>query len=271
MPQPGTRRTSAFVVSLACHAMAIALVLIAIRPGTRVARVVLRAHDHVPAALVWLPEVGPGGGGGGGGNRMKQPPRRAEQPGDAALTVAVMHPVRLEQPPPAIHEPEPIQHLVIPAEQQASGVDALVGAMTEFELVSASRGPGGGGGAGTGEGGGDGPSRGRGIRNGLDAGVDGDRYGGGAGLVMPRLLRIVKPQYTTEAMTARIQGSVIVACIVQADGTVTDARVARSLDPVFGLDQEAIKAARQWQFLPATRLGKPVPIRVTIEVTFTVR
>jgi TonB family protein len=40
---------------------------------------------------------------------------------------------------------------------------------------------------------------------------------------------------------------------------------------VFGLDGEAINAARQWQFLPATRLGKPVPIRVTIEVTFTVR
>jgi protein TonB len=264
--------TSAFVVSLVCHAAAIALVLIAIRSGTRVDRVVSRAHDHVPAALVWLPEVGPGGGGGGGGNRMKQPPRRAEQPGDARLTVPVMHPVRLEQQPtPASNEPKPIQHLMIPAEQQASGVDALVGAMTAFELVSASQGPGGGGGAGTGEGGGDGPGRGRGLRDGLDAGVDGDRYGGGAGLVMPRLLRIVKPQYTTEAMTARIQGSVIVACIVQTDGSVADARVARSLDPVFGLDGEAINAARQWQFLPATRLGKPVPIRVTIEVTFTVR
>src|SRR5438128_7433933 len=130
MPQPGTRMTSAFVVSLVCHATAIALALIAIRPGTRVARVVLRARDHVPAALVWLPEIGPGGGGGGGGNRMKQPPRRAQQPGDAALTVAVMHAVRLEQPTRATNEAEPIQHLVIPAEQQASGVDSLVGAMT---------------------------------------------------------------------------------------------------------------------------------------------
>src|SRR2546425_705394 len=118
MPQPGTRMTSAFMVSLVCHAMAIVLVLIAIRSGTRIARVVLPARDHVSAALVWLPEGGPGGGGGGGGNRMKQPPRRAEQPGDAALTVAVMDPVRLEQPTPAIKEHEPIQHLVIPAEQQ---------------------------------------------------------------------------------------------------------------------------------------------------------
>jgi len=263
--------TSALVMSLACHAMAIAVVPIAMRSRGSFVRDPVHPDDRVRAALVWLPDVGPGGGGGGGGNRMPQPPRRAEQPGEATLTVAVLHPARFEQPTPAADDPKPIQHLVIPAEQQASGVDALVGAMKELELVSASQGPGGGSGAGTGENGGDGSGRRRGIGDGLDDGVGGDRNRGGAGLVMPRLLRMVKPQYTIDAMTARIQGSVIVACIVQADGSVADARIARSLDPVFGLDQEAIKAARQWQFLPATRLGTPVPMRVTIEVTFTVR
>ncbi|PYQ93305.1 MAG: energy transducer TonB, partial [Acidobacteria bacterium] len=34
---------------------------------------------------------------------------------------------------------------------------------------------------------------------------------------------------------------------------------------------EAIKAAREWKFKPGTRLGQPVPVLVTIELTFTLR
>jgi len=48
-------------------------------------------------------------------------------------------------------------------------------------------------------------------------------------------------------------------------------RVIRSLDPVFGLDQEALKAARQWRFVPGRRQGQPVPVLVSIELTFTLR
>jgi TonB family protein len=47
--------------------------------------------------------------------------------------------------------------------------------------------------------------------------------------------------------------------------------VVRSLDPTFGLDQEAIKAARQWRFAPGTRMGQPVSVQITIELTFTLR
>jgi TonB family protein len=45
----------------------------------------------------------------------------------------------------------------------------------------------------------------------------------------------------------------------------------RSLDSTFGLDQEAIKAAKQWRFRPGTRFGEPVAVLVTIELTFTLR
>jgi TonB family protein len=55
------------------------------------------------------------------------------------------------------------------------------------------------------------------------------------------------------------------------DGTVGDVRVTKSLDPIFGLDQEAIKAARGWRFAPGTRQGQPVPVLVTIELSFTLR
>jgi TonB family protein len=55
------------------------------------------------------------------------------------------------------------------------------------------------------------------------------------------------------------------------DGSVGEVKVTRSLDPIFGLDQEAIKAAKQWKFMPGTRFGQPVPVLVTIELSFTLR
>ena len=55
------------------------------------------------------------------------------------------------------------------------------------------------------------------------------------------------------------------------DGSVSNIQVVRSLDPTFGLDQQAIEAARKWKFKPGTRLGQPVPVLVSIELTFTLR
>jgi TonB family protein len=55
------------------------------------------------------------------------------------------------------------------------------------------------------------------------------------------------------------------------DGTVGRVAVVRSLDSTFGLDQEAIKAAKQWRFRPGTRLGEPVSVLITIELAFTLR
>jgi len=44
--------------------------------------------------------------------------------------------------------------------------------------------------------------------------------------------------------------------------------VTRGLDPV--LDAEAVAAAKQWRFLPGTKDGKPVPVSITLELTFTI-
>jgi outer membrane biosynthesis protein TonB len=48
-------------------------------------------------------------------------------------------------------------------------------------------------------------------------------------------------------------------------------QVVRALDSVFGLDQEAIKTAKQWRFRPGTRLGEPVPVLITIQLDFSLR
>jgi len=63
---------------------------------------------------------------------------------------------------------------------------------------------------------------------------------------MPTLIEQVRPGYTADAMRARVQGSVWVECVVNVDGTVSEARILRSLDRRFGLDEEALKAAKRW-------------------------
>jgi protein TonB len=72
-------------------------------------------------------------------------------------------------------------------------------------------------------------------------------------------------------MRAKVQGTVWLECVVMPDGTVGRVQVVRSLDSTFGLDQEAIKAAKQWRFRPGMRLGEPVAVLITIELAFTLR
>jgi len=91
------------------------------------------------------------------------------------------------------------------------------------------------------------------------------------GVVMPKVIRESKPRYTREAMEAKIEGTVLLECVVQADGTVGETRVVRSLDTQHGLDDEAVKALKQWRFSPGTKDGKPVPVVVELEMTFTLR
>jgi protein TonB len=80
-----------------------------------------------------------------------------------------------------------------------------------------------------------------------------------------------KPQYTAEAMRAKIQGRILLECVVYPNGTVGQIRMLRSLDPTFGLDLEAMKAAKNWTFKPGMRRGEPVAVLVTIEMAFTLR
>jgi TonB family protein len=87
----------------------------------------------------------------------------------------------------------------------------------------------------------------------------------------PVLLHETKPNYTSEAMRARIQGVALLECVVLPDGSVGDVRVVRSLDVQFGLDQQAVNALRQWRFRPGMKDGTPVAVLVTVEISFTLR
>ena len=225
---------------------------------------------RLPSEIVWLSEPGPGGGGGGGGNEMPEPPKKAELPGKEKITVPV-EPKPAPTPDPPKEEPPPVEELVIPARTMASAEQTLAGAIAAQAPVTLSQGTGSGGGAGTGTGSGVGPGQGSGLGPGWGGGVGGGPRRPGNGVSLPEVITEVKPQYTAEAMRAKVQGVVWLECIVMPDGSVGNVKVTKSLDSVFGLDQEAIKAARRWRFRPGTLQGEPVPVIITIELTFTLR
>lgn len=225
-------------------------------------------HESSPARIVWLVDPGEGGGGGGGGNRMREPARQSRLPGDDRLTVPARTPA-LDPTRPTPVEPLPVAPLIIPAQQLAAADDAQSGILDPgAPATAASQGSGSDGGAGTGADGGVGPGFGSGLGPGSVAGVGDGPYQPGNGVTPPVELFVPRPHYTADAMRARVQGRVWVECIVQTNGICANTRVARSLDPTFGLDQEALKAAQLFRFRPGMRKGEPVPVLVTIELTF---
>jgi TonB family protein len=93
-------------------------------------------------------------------------------------------------------------------------------------------------------------------------------YKPGNGVTLPVVIKEVRPEYTAEAMRRKIQGSVFMQVVVLADGNVGDVQISQSLDAEYGLDQEAVAAAKQWQFEPGRRNDKPVAVQVEMEVRF---
>ena len=91
------------------------------------------------------------------------------------------------------------------------------------------------------------------------------QFPGGQGVMMKYLAANIK--YPASAVKAKKQGRVIVSFVIQKDGSVTNARIVRSVDPE--LDAEAlriVKAMPNWT--PGTQDGKPVNVNYTIPVVF---
>jgi TonB family protein len=80
-----------------------------------------------------------------------------------------------------------------------------------------------------------------------------------------------EPPYTEQARKDKVQGAVVTEMLVDASGNVASVRptaVSLSRNLSDGLDESAIETLRTWKFKPATKKGKPVPVKVTVEVAF---
>jgi len=100
----------------------------------------------------------------------------------------------------------------------------------------------------------------------LGNGVAQPAYKVGGDVSAPKPIFKPEPPYTDKARKDKVQGTVQLLLVVDAEGKVSDAKVVKALDP--GLDASALRTVRTWQFQPATRDGKPVPVKVTVEVDF---
>jgi len=94
-------------------------------------------------------------------------------------------------------------------------------------------------------------------------------YEVGKGVTAPVLVHDVKPTYTAGAMREKVEGRVRMRAVVRTDGRVEQVEVITSLHAE--LDQQAVMALRQWKFTPGTREGKPVAVRITCDMTFSLK
>ena len=82
----------------------------------------------------------------------------------------------------------------------------------------------------------------------------------------PRVIHTVQPEYTKDAMDAKLQGTVILSALVGIDGVPSDITLVRRLGK--GLDEKAVEFLRQWRFSPGLSHGEPIPVKVTVEIMF---
>jgi len=97
------------------------------------------------------------------------------------------------------------------------------------------------------------------------------RKSGGAQIKAPVPMSMPAPRYTPQARKDKVEGAIVAMVDVDAGGEVTGVRltaVSLSRNLTDGLDQSVIDTVRAWRFRPATRTGKPVPVTVHVQVTF---
>ena len=90
-------------------------------------------------------------------------------------------------------------------------------------------------------------------------------YPGGMGALMQYLSSNIK--YPAIAEENGIQGRVICTFVVERDGSITDVRIAKSVDP--SLDKEAMRVVSKMpRWIPGKQNGSAVRVKYTLPVTF---
>jgi protein TonB len=91
-------------------------------------------------------------------------------------------------------------------------------------------------------------------------------YRAGGLVSPPEPIHREEPEYTAAARTAGVEGTVLLSVTIGENGTVSDAKVVRGIDPA--LDSKAMECVRKWTFRPAMKDGKPVSAAANIEMNF---
>jgi periplasmic protein TonB len=206
-----------------------------------------------------LPVAAKAGGGGGGGAHQPIPPTRGKAPEVAKVQMNAPQLVRLDRPKLAV---EPTEQVKIPDNPKLLNI----GISNSPQIALASQGNGSGSGFGSGLGGGLGSGHGIGAGPGSGGGYGGGLMNVGGGVSAPAVIHSVQPEFSEQARSASLQGTVSLQLIVDADGNPQNIRVTRPLG--MGLDEKAVEAVRQYKFKPAMYEGHPVAVKIVVDIEF---
>lgn len=88
------------------------------------------------------------------------------------------------------------------------------------------------------------------------------------GVTPVKIISKPKAAYTDAARQAGIQGTIRLAILLGANANIQHVLILKRLG--YGLDEQALKAARQIKFEPKTKDGKPISTVLTLEYTFSI-
>jgi TonB family protein len=82
----------------------------------------------------------------------------------------------------------------------------------------------------------------------------------------PVLVSNSTPEYPFLDRQIRLKGTVVVAIVIERDGSVAEAKVIRSLNE--RMDEAVLSAVRKWRYKPATLKGQPVAVHMVVRANF---
>jgi len=252
---------SAQAGSVLIHALAFGALIVAFTQwtGNRASSSPTVPHRHPvleywPRSEVRLLEPVSLGKAGGGGDRNPQPPASGNL---AALARIELAPPRL--PDGRVHPlPQTVSIFDSEAPEFVESVNDLGLPWMPALNSSAGSGPSGIGNT-------PGSSMGRNGPNGSGEADSSLPYNRVASQVVCRVCP--DPLYSEEARQTKLQGSVVLSVLVGADGRAKDVRVVRGLG--MGLEENAIQAIRNWEFVPAKDAAqRPFASWIKVETVF---
>jgi periplasmic protein TonB len=87
----------------------------------------------------------------------------------------------------------------------------------------------------------------------------------GVGMDRPRLVAGPAPEYSRQAREAKVEGTMLVKCVITTSGTLRDCRIIKGLP---FMDQPVLSALAQQRYTPVTFQGRPVDVEYVIPFKF---
>ncbi len=82
----------------------------------------------------------------------------------------------------------------------------------------------------------------------------------------PKIIHYVEPASSDSSQDAYVEGVVRISTVVNLDGAPAELHMLRGLNT--DEDKLAVEALKQWRFQPGTKKGRPVRVRITVEIEF---